>query len=750
MIDVIASEWLKLRSLRSNLYLLAVSLLAVLLSAGVAYLITRGFDGQSPEERLRFPSNGDGLGNGLPVAYFVLGALGALAITSEYSTGMIRTSLAAVPRRQAFLLAKVPGLAAVSLVAGQVLGFAMHFAGQAVLGERAGQLLLDGRTLGTPLSEPGVLIGVIAAGVSMAAVTLIGLGLGAVIRSTPGSLIALIMILFVLPVVAKTLPAPLRAQLGSFMIENLPSQIAGVGGGLLSPSAAGALLAAYTVAALTAGAVAIAVKGRRVKVLAAGVAVIILAGAVPAVADDSAVPAPPTLAWKACPDKDAPPEMRCAAIQVPVDWTEPSGRKIALPLGMLPATGTERRIGTVFSIPGGPGHSGVKDLKKSAGGFMDLRRRFDVVSFAPRNTFDLGVLSAQCLASGPWIFLPDDRVQYAALAEANRASAQRCRKADPEFFDHLDSASVARDVEAVRVALGEEKLSFIATSYGGVPAVAYARLFPSRIRAMVMDGAVNQLLDRADNDRMSYPTVERQFGRFAAWCGSTTSCALHGEDVGAIWRRLVTGADRSPVPVRGEPPEAAYTGFDLKVAAAPSLISPGPEPESPRWVQLAEAVRRAAEGDASGFADYVKQATESLKAPSFVGMNMTHCPDGMGYGSYEEYQEGRRRGGRLSPNFAGNEQWHPLACVGWPTPVTNPRAPLPVEDLPPFLGVGTWVDYAGSMDLVLRVPGSSTVRYEGHGHGLYLSGDTCAIAHVNRYLTSLRLPPAGTVCRPGR
>ncbi|MFF5212587.1 alpha/beta hydrolase [Streptosporangium sp. NPDC000396] len=749
MIDVIASEWLKFRSLRSNLYLLAVSLLAVLLCAGIAFMITRGFDTQSAEEKMRFPANGDGLANGLPVAYFVFGALGALAITSEYATGMIRTSLVAVPRRQVFLLAKIPGLAAVALAAGQVLAFAMHFASQAVLGDRAGQLLLDGRTLGASLSEPGVLTAVVVAGLSMVAVALIGLGVGAAIRSTPGSLIALIMILFVLPVVAKTLPRPLGAQIGSFMIENLPSQIAGVGGGLLPPPAAVALLAAYTIAALTAGAVAITLKGRRIKVLAAGAAAIILAGAVPALADDSAAPASSTLAWKACPDKDVPPEMRCASIQVPVDWAKPFGRKITLPLGRLPATGTERRIGTVFSIPGGPGASGVDGLKGSAGSFTDLRERFDVVSFAPRNAVDLGVLSYECLDSGPWIFLPNNRAQYAALAKANRESAQRCRKADPEFFDHMDSASVARDIEAIRAALGEERLSFIATSYGGVPAVAYARLFPARVRAMVMDGIVNLLPDRAESDRMTYSGIEKQFERFTTWCGSTTSCELNGEDVGAVWRGLVAGADRSPIPVKGKPRQAAYTGFDLKVAAAPHLTSPGPEPEFPRWRQLAEAIGRARNGDASGFADYVEQGTGSLKVSSAVGANMTHCLDGMGYGSYEEYQEGQRRGQELSPNMTGIRQWHPLGCIGWPAPVTNPPRPLPARGLPPFLGVGTWIDFAYTDDLVRRVPGSSAVRYDGHGHGLYLTGNSCAIAHVNRYLTSLRLPPDGTVCRPG-
>lgn len=144
MIDVIVSEWMKLRSLRSNLYLLACSVAAVLACAGIAFMIGRGFDHQTAAEQLAFPGNGDGLGNGIAVAYFVFALLGALAITSEYGTTMIWTSLVAVPRRQLLLLAKVPGLAVVALVAGQVLAFAMHAVSMAVLGDRAGQLLREG------------------------------------------------------------------------------------------------------------------------------------------------------------------------------------------------------------------------------------------------------------------------------------------------------------------------------------------------------------------------------------------------------------------------------------------------------------------------------------------------------------------------------------------------------------------------------------------------------------------------------
>ncbi|MEV0150208.1 MULTISPECIES: alpha/beta fold hydrolase [unclassified Nonomuraea] len=744
MIDVIASEWLKLRSLRSNLHLLACSVAAVLACAGVAFMIGRGFDNQSPDERMTFTGNGDGLGNGIAVAYFVFATLGALTITSEYGTKMIQTSLVAVPRRHALLFAKIPGLAAVALVAGQILAFAMHAATMVVLGDRAGQLLRDGQTLGTPLSEPGVITSVIVAGLSMAAFALIGLGVGAAVRSTPGALVVLALIIVVLPVVARTLPSPLRAQVGSFMIENLPLEIAGVGGGLLSPAAAAGLLVAYVIAALTAGATAIAVKGRRIKALAIGTVATVLLSAVPAAASGSPDSGPSSLGWAACADKELSKEMRCASIEVPVDWSKPAGRKIRLTVGMLPNTGVERRIGAVFAVPGGPGASGVEDLSTSAGSFSELRRRFDIVTVEPRNTIDKGVLPYKCLIGGPWITLPDSPAEYAEQGRRNREAAQRCRAADPEYFDHLDSASVARDMEAIRVALGAERLSFIGSSYGGLPSITYARLFPARVRAMVIDGTPSPSMDRAEG-RL---TSEKSFASFAAWCAATATCALYGQDVGEVWRSLIKRADRSPIPVRGEPSRVAYSGFDIKEAAAPSVISPGQKPEYPRWTQLAEAIKRAVGGDASGFADYVRQGTYSLKLPSVVGMNMTHCPDGMGYSSYKEYREKRRKGERMLPNLSGIELWHPLGCVGWPTRVTNPLAPLPATGLPPFLGVGSWTDFDQSADIVRRVPGSAAVLYDGHGHALYNSGVSCIIGHVNRYLTRLRLPPPGTVCRP--
>ncbi|NUT42009.1 MAG: alpha/beta fold hydrolase [Thermoactinospora sp.] len=450
-----------------------------------------------------------------------------------------------------------------------------------------------------------------------------------------------------------------------------------------------------------------------------------------------AVPGP--VEWRSC-GSGRPPDMRCSSVEVPVDWARPGGRRVSLPVATLPHTGAGPRLGVVFSVPGGPGGSGLEDFASYAESFAHLRERFDVVTFAPRNAGALGVLPRECFTTGPWLTRPDSGAAYDALGVTVAAAVRRCRDHDPEFFDHLDSASVARDIDAVRAALGERRLSFVATSYGGVPAVAYARLFPGRVRAMYLDGAVNQLRRPLEDALSRYATYERQFRRFAEWCDASAGCPL--KDTGRRWRALIAAADRAPIRVKGE---VAYSGFDLQVAAMPHLVSPGPDHARRR--QLAQAIVRAESGDATGFAAYVEAGTGSPKPSSYVAMNATHCADGLRFLDYGEYRAVRALGERVAPDLPGMGLWHRLGCVGWP-PAANPVAPLPATGLPPFLGAGTWTDHDDTADIVRRVPGSSTVRFDGPGHGLYLTGNACVIGYADAYLEDLRLPPRGTVC-PG-
>lgn len=462
-----------------------------------------------------------------------------------------------------------------------------------------------------------------------------------------------------------------------------------------------------------------------------GVVAATLLSAVPAVAGTG-------LSWGACPD--GPVDLRCATLDVPVDWSRPHGRRLTLDLARLPATGADR-LGSVLVVPGGPGGSGVDDLKRSAGGFTALRQRFDVVSLAPRNRSGRPEFPEHCGRTGPWVAKPADPAAFEALGRAMRDADERCRQADPELFDHLDSGSVARDLDAVRAALGDHRVNLLANSYGGVPAVAYARKFPHRVRTLFFDGTGDPTASHAETDAVDYPNSERQFARFVEWCRTSTACALHGEDVSAVWRGLVTAADRVPVPANGHPPEAAYTGFDFVITAGNMMKSPG------RWPSLAQGIDRARRGDAALFVDFVRQGLAgNLKFPAIPGARAVQCADDEGYATYAEFERARLRGERLSPHLPGLWQRTPLMCAGWPHPVANPRGPLPAAKLPPLVVADQASDYPATAGLLDRVPGSTGVRYEGVGHGLYLLGQPCVIAHANRYFTERTPPPPDTTC----
>ncbi|MEW9549679.1 alpha/beta hydrolase [Nonomuraea sp. NPDC050783] len=480
----------------------------------------------------------------------------------------------------------------------------------------------------------------------------------------------------------------------------------------------------------------------------AGAAVVVLAtaaGAVPATAVGSLAPpayaATARLGWKPCAGEGRPAGMECAAIEVPVDWSRPEGRKVELELARLRATEPARRVGSVLGVPGGPGANGIEDLAHAAGDLTELRRRFDLVGYSPRNAVWRERMPASCGQPGTALDEPRDRRQYAALAAAMSKAFERCRDDDRTgLFAHMDSLSVARDMDAVRRALGEERLSFMANSYGGVPAAAYLRLFPGRVRALYVDGVVNQTEGWPRMNLVAFSGAERALARFGTWCAATPSCALHGEDATAVWRGLTRDADRRPVPVTSERFGAGeLSGWHLRSFGFP--LDPGPGHE--RWAAFARAVEQARRGDWSGFAEGVLGNARVWSMPGLLAMT---CGDERGYTSYGQLARFRRQVREIAPSFAG-AAFDGLGCAGWSEAVPNPARPLPVRGVPPVLGAGTLEgDFPWTERFVRMVPGSVTLGYDGPGHVLYLSGKKCPIAHATTYLTELRLPAPGTIC----
>ncbi|NYI07919.1 ABC transporter permease [Allostreptomyces psammosilenae] len=192
------AEWTKLRTLRSTVYsLVAVVLVGAGVAAVFAFASAREYQ-QAPEFRAAFDPTAVSL-NSVVIAQLVVGTLGALAVTSEYATGMVRTSLTVLPHRIRLLAAKSIVIAAVVLVVGVVAGFAAFFSGQYVLGAQD----VPRDTLG----DPGTLRAVVGVGLYLAAVALLGVALGVLYRSTAAAVATLVSATLLIPVVANLLPA---------------------------------------------------------------------------------------------------------------------------------------------------------------------------------------------------------------------------------------------------------------------------------------------------------------------------------------------------------------------------------------------------------------------------------------------------------------------------------------------------------------------------------------------------------------
>ncbi|GAA0961137.1 ABC transporter permease [Actinocorallia libanotica] len=228
MTDVIASEWLKLRTLRSTFALLAAAAAVLVPAALVSALMVADWDASPPETRAVFASADPGV-LVLPFAQFCLAALGALAITGEHATGMIRTSAVAVPDRRSLFLAKAAVTAATALAAGQFIALATFTAGALITGDRP-----------APIAAATTLPDALLQGLLLTTAALVGLGLGALVRATAGTFTALAALIFVLPALASFLPW----DVSPYLLPNLTE---------LAALPALAAMAAYTTAALAAG-----------------------------------------------------------------------------------------------------------------------------------------------------------------------------------------------------------------------------------------------------------------------------------------------------------------------------------------------------------------------------------------------------------------------------------------------------------------------------------------------------------------
>ena len=498
---------------------------------------------------------------------------------------------------------------------------------------------------------------------------------------------------------------------------------------------------------------------------------LVLAAAVPAARAQTPVP---RLEWHPCPVPStgtatpapaaagAPSGLACASVAVPLDYADPAGPQITVGLARLPARHPEQRIGSLVFNPGGPGGSGGAFVAAEAlGGRVftaAVRDRFDLIGLDPR-----GVGLSTPVRCDPDRFnqavsaFPTDQAGFEALVAHNTALGESCLALTGPLLAHVDTVSAARDIEAVRRALGEGKLNYLGLSYGTELGAQYAALYPDQIRVMALDGALDHSLSEITMLVDEGTAYERAFDRFVAWCAQDAGCTLHGQDVATLFDRLVAQAERAPLPApecaNGTAPQPCrpiVRAEDLRLNTEELLLFKPPIPGLglPGWNGLAEALAAAVAGDASAFSPALATGPADNAYVSGPAIECLDFPAGST--DYDDLAARQLLGRVVAPRMQGASGSWSAGCLGWPVPVTNPPHRLAVRGTPPILIVGSTYDpataYPWAVGLLAQIEGSVLLTRDGDGHTSYLlPGPSRTRDAIDAYLLTGLTPPPNTV-----
>ena len=459
------------------------------------------------------------------------------------------------------------------------------------------------------------------------------------------------------------------------------------------------------------------------------------------------------LKWRNCSTKLVP-SLQCANLDVPVDWNKPSGSTLTLFINKLPAKSPDKRIGNLYFAPGGPGYSASEYVENmgipGSNNYSEaLRERFDLIGADQR-----GVGKSNPITCDPDIFntalrknyMPPTKEGYEDSLAAFEKLGRSCLElTGEEVLGHMDTVSAAKDLEAVRAAIGGN-WTFWGASYSTRYLYQYTQMYPNNIRALLLDA----MLDH------SYSTLQYEVGstrgdalslqHFFDWAGTNSTSPLHGKDVGTIYDQIVAKARENPIPApgcvntKGCAPDVSEWELRGGVGNYIKVLK--------QWSVLAQGLADAQKGNATLLAPAL--ATEKTS----VGMSSLSisCQDWvLPEGSWEVQQNREHAVNALSPHgfgFASASQWS-IACRRWPVPVTNPQTPINITTITaPILMVHALWDPACNYDMAVsmqqKMKGATLLTRRGDGHGSYAQkGETSAA--MERFLLDLKVPESGTV-----
>ncbi|MGH8793127.1 MAG: alpha/beta hydrolase [Stackebrandtia sp.] len=482
-------------------------------------------------------------------------------------------------------------------------------------------------------------------------------------------------------------------------------------------------------------------------VLAAGLAFVAAAQA----EDDGRPAAERDIDWHPC---EANPEAECGSVSVPLDWSDPGGETIDLAVARMPATDPDNRVGSLLLNAGGPGTSGVEfALSQSTSITEGMRTHFDLVGFDPRGiAASRGILCDQDLAAAAKaLHYPKSPEEFDDMRAANVAYGESCREQSGPVFDVLDTTATVRDMDAIRAALGEEKLNFYGLSYGSLLGQQYAEAYPENVRTLLLDSNIDHTLDPFEWLTTSAVAQENLFLEFGAWCDGETRCAVHDEGAVALWDRLYRQASDGEL-FDPQDPQRAVRPEELNETLQASSY------KTVQWWSLAEYLDALNTGDASQAAralDELPAEPGHAEPQFFDGFWSTFCQDWdfpLGEAGYDQLESWRAT---LASDYAPHTKFNSLmwaditGCVDWPAEIRNPQREPQIDGVPPILLTNPVYDpgtpHEWATGLNGQIPGSALVTYDGPGHGA-IRASPCVAGYAENYLVTGEVPPEGTHC----
>jgi pimeloyl-ACP methyl ester carboxylesterase len=463
-------------------------------------------------------------------------------------------------------------------------------------------------------------------------------------------------------------------------------------------------------------------------------------------ANKGAPAATDSLDWHGCGD------IECATLAVPLDWSHPHGPKITLSLARRSAGGD--RVGVLLANPGGPGGSGI-DVVKHADGYFpkEALDRFDIISWDPRGVGESSPVS--CGENLDYFYAVDENGADAATARASAAVAQRfvkdCRHDSARLLPYVSTAATVRDMEAIRAALGEPKINYVGYSYGTYLGALYAQKYPSHVRAMVLDGAIDPAESSDDSVLTQAVAFDHSLSAFFDWCRNNKACKFaHDAEPSVAYDDLMTSLRGETLPgeVAGE--QRTLGAGEASIGVAAALYGGRDE-----WKDLGTALNDAARGDGAALlqlADsYTGRQTGGIYDNETAATYAIGCLDGSSPASLAATRALAERAARVAPRFGPSTVWLGLPCTYWPVrPVAKPGA-IHAPGAPPIVVIGTTGDpatpYADAQHLTQELQSGHLLTYVGEGHTVYGRGDHCVDNAVNDYLISLTVPKTGLRCR---